>query len=264
MKKTNPVPWPQSTIIATPSLHHRGANAMLSADARIDLLREGQPGPRMFKIKQATSFAQRNSASRLLSDRYSWRGYGKAELPPDGVPNRISLSAIEEGETIGTLTVGLDGPEGLNADAAFSDLTNEIRRQGKTLCEFTKFAIDPISGTKRVLAALFHVAFIVAHRIHQCQIAVIEVNPRHVRYYERMLGFEIASDVRTNQNVKAPAVLLRGDLAYGFSQIEQFGGKLDTPEQGRSLYPYFFTIEEEIKIVVRLREAQQRRRAVVA
>ena len=44
---------------------------------------------------------------------------------------------------------------------------------------------------------------------HSFDYVVIEVNPRHVRYYERMLGFEVIGPERMNPRVEAPAVLLR-------------------------------------------------------
>ena len=36
---------------------------------------------------------------------------------------------------------------------------------------------------------LFHIAYIFARRMHDRTDLLIEVNPRHVRFYERMLGF---------------------------------------------------------------------------
>ena len=42
-----------------------------------------------------------------------------------------------------------------------------------------------------MIAALFHVAYIIAHRLRGFDALVMEVNPRHVRYYERMLGARV-------------------------------------------------------------------------
>lgn len=253
-----------NTIIASPLKQHRIAGALLTSDPRIDLLADGMPGPRLFKIKTADSFVRRNSASSLLKNRYSWRGYGAVSLPTDQASNRITLSALEDEATIGTITVGLDGAEGMNSDDIFSDENNALRAEGRKLCEFTKLAVDPISGTKRVLAALFHVAFVVAYRIRKHDTLVVEVNPRHVKYYERMLGFRVIAPPRMNRSVNAPAVLLLVDLAYSMGQVEQFGGKMELATQERSLYPFFFSIEEEIRIVTKLMAAQKAGAAVVS
>lgn len=252
-----------NTIIASPLKQHRIAGALLTSDPRIDLLADGQPGPRLFKIKTADSFVRRNSAGSLLRNRYSWRGYGAVSLPSEQQPNRITLSALEEEATIGTITVGLDGPEGMNSDDIFADENNALRAEGRKLCEFTKLAVDPISGTKRVLAAMFHVACVIAYRIRKHDTLIIEVNPRHVKYYERMLGFRVIAPARTNRTVNAPAVLLMADLPYIMGQVEQFGGKMELAETERSLYPFFFSIDEEIRIVTKLLAGQKMGAAVV-
>ncbi|HRD83684.1 MAG TPA: long-chain N-acyl amino acid synthase [Rubrivivax sp.] len=246
-----------NTIIASPLKQHRVAGALLTADPRIDLLADGNPGPRQFKIKSADSFVRRTSASLLLKNRYSWRGYQTVSLPTDQTANRITLSAVEDEATIGTITVGLDGPEGLNSEDVFGDEIAALRAEGRRVCEFTKLAVDPITGTKRVLSALFHVAYVVAHRIRKYDTLVIEVNPRHVRYYERMLGFRVIAPARMNRSVNAPAVLLVADFSYIVRQIGEFGGQPDRAADERSLYPFFFSIPEEAGILSKLLAAQK-------
>jgi len=41
----------------------------------------------------------------------------------------------------------------------------------------------------------------------------IEVNPRHVGFYQRALGFAVAAGERFCERVKAPSVLLKLELA---------------------------------------------------
>ena len=115
----------------------------------------------------------------------------------------------------------------------------------------------PTVGTKRVLAALFHVAYIVAHRIRGYDLLLIEVNPRHVRYYQRMLGFSVLSEERMNLSVKAPAVLLAVDFSYVMQQIGQFGGHPELMSSERSLYPGFFSLKEEAAILSRMQDKQR-------
>ena len=85
---------------------------------------------------------------------------------------------------------------------------------------------------------------------------VIEVNPRHVRYYQRMLGFETIGKTRHNRRVDAPAVLMRLRFSHAHEQVERFGGRPDLGLSERSLYPYFFSVAEEASIVGRLRRTQ--------
>ena len=42
--------------------------------------------------------------------------------------------------------------------------------------------------------------------------AFIEVNPRHVAFYSRALGFTVASEARFCERVRAPSVLLHLDV----------------------------------------------------
>ena len=80
----------------------------------------------------------------------------------------------------------------------------------------------------------------------------IEVNPRHAPFYRRYLGFTRMGQERVCLRVNAPAVLLRLELSYVDEQIEKLGGRLDLAPSKRSLYPYFFSKDEETGIAGRL------------
>jgi hypothetical protein len=246
-----------STLIAASLLTRRKTRSQLVEDPRIDLLPEGAPGPRRFKIKAADTASRRTLASRLIESRYGWRGYKASGVPTDEAVHRFTLVAVEYDLTIGTLTVSMDSPEGLAGDDAFGTELKALREQGRNLCEFTKLAIDPTIGSKRVLAALFHVAYIVAHRLRGYDTLVIEVNPRHVRYYERMLGLQVMGSERMNRRVRAPAVLLGCDFSHIMAQIGEFGGQPERAETERSLYPLAFSLSEEAAIMARLKSAQR-------
>jgi len=245
-----------NTIIAAEHSKNRAAQQMLASNPRLDLLPDGPAGPRQFKIKSADTTVRRFSANALLKNRYAWRGYKTVSLPDDPGVNRITLSAMEHEVTIGTITVVLDGGCGLGAEEAFAAEVASLREDGKRVCEFTKLAIDPISGTKRVIAALFHVAYIIAHRLRGYDTLVMEVNPRHVRYYERMLGARVLGEQRLNRKVNAPAVLLSIDFSYIMEQICEFGGQEDRIAEERSLYPLAFSRREEAGMIARLMQAQ--------
>jgi hypothetical protein len=246
----------RSTLIAASLLTRRKTASMLVEGARFDLLPDGPPGPRKFKIKAADSSSRRGLIEGLLRDRYAWRGYQSVALAADQSIDRFTLAAIGDDSPIGTITVCLDVGKPLGADDVFDAELTAMRREGRRLCEFTKLAIDPTTATKRVLAALFHVAYIVAHRLRGYDTLVIEVNPRHVRYYERMLGCRVVGEERLNRAVKAPAVLLAADFANIRDQIDEHGGQPERSESVRTLYPFAFSRVEEASILVRLRVAQ--------
>jgi len=211
---------------------------------------------RQFTIRTAASGPERDHASSLLQARYAWRGYRTVTLPSDQTGFRTTLSAHEGAETIGTLTLELDGPMGLAADTAFGDVIDGLRDQGCRLAEFTRLAIDPTGSSPRVLAALFHVGYIVSHRIRRYDTLLLEVNPRHARFYERMLGCRVLAEPRTHKGVDAPAVLLSARFEFIRDQIGAHGGKPELAGNTRSLYPFAFSQADEEGIMARLINAQ--------
>jgi hypothetical protein len=244
-----------NTIIAAPFEASSHMRAFLVEDSDCDWLPESGVGQRLFKIRAADTEGHRSSASILVNRRYAWRGYHStsASMPNEDEQDRITLVAVGEGETIGTISIGFDGPDGLFVDDLFSDEVDSVRNEGRAVCEFTKLAMDTEACSKRVLASLFHVAYIYAHRLKGFDSLLIEVNPRHVRFYERMLGFEIMGTQRLNLRVNAPAVLMRLDFSHTREQINRFGGNPHYAAVERSLYPHAFSVSEEAGIVGRLR-----------
>ena len=246
-----------STIFAASQLWRGAERRTLTSDLNPDLLPDGQTGPFRFKIKAAECQERRGLINRLLSSRYAWRGYQEVHLPTDPSVQRFTLTALQDGAVIGTITVGFDGAERLGAEAAFGDEIRALRRDGFKLCEFTRLAIDPSAGSKRVLAALFHVAYIVAHRLRGNDTLLMEVNPRHQRYYERMLGCQVMGDERINKSVNAPAVLMGTAFSLIRQRISCFGGQPELAAQERSLYPFAFSAAQEQTIMANM-QARQR------
>lgn len=195
----------------------------------------------------------RNSASMLINRMYAWRGYS-GDHQPSNDPNRITLTATDKGDVVGTLSIGIDSEVGLMADEVFGAELDTHRANGARLCEFTKFAFDPSVRSKTALANVFHLAVIYARDMHGCTDIIIEVNPRHRRFYERMLGFRKEGELKINTRVDAPAYLLRVNLKYVTEQISIFGGTFaaDGETEERSFYPYFFSPREERGIINRL------------
>ena len=186
----------------------------------------------------------------LLKRMYSWRGYGAHhELPL--APNCVTFTATSQEDVIGTLTLTVDSTAGLAADRTFKDEIERFRSApGAKLCELTKFAYDTSSPARPRLGALFHVIFIYGSMHYDCTDLFIEVNPRHVRFYEAMLGFTCVGEPRANKTVKAPSQLMCLNVSDIRRQIDRHasaGGKAS-----RSLYRHFFSAQEEDGIYARL------------
>ncbi|NUZ05128.1 N-acyl amino acid synthase FeeM domain-containing protein [Piscinibacter koreensis] len=216
---------------------------------------------RLFKIRAADTAGRRSSANILINRRYAWRGYSTKPLPEEQSLDRITLVASDHAATIGTMSIGFDGASGLLVEQLFGAEVDALRRAGCRICEFTQLAMDNVPGSKRVLASLFHVAYIYAYRVKGFDSLLIEVNPRHVKYYERILGFKVLGPERMNPRVNAPAVLLSLDFRHTEKQIGRFGGNPQLSSTERSLYPYAFSIAEEAGIVGRLKSAGDAPRA---
>ncbi len=236
-------PTRRSGTAAAPAEPIAAEESLVNADALIER--------KDFKIRLADTDHGRSSASMLINKMYGWRGYGDAHEVKGG-PDRITLTATDKQYLIGTITLGIDSANGLLADEVFKSEIDVVRNAGGKACELTKLAIDPSGASKLALASLFHILFIYARRLNGCTDVFIEVNPRHRRFYESMLGFVRRAEDRNNPRVNAPATLLWICLDKVERQIIEHGGTSEQDGRNRSLYPYFFSRDEEEGIYKRL------------
>jgi len=204
----------------------------------------------LFHVRLATSADGQAAASVLLRKMYAWRGYA-FEVDDHQAANQITLYAETGGVLVGTMSLCLDRAGLLPADANFRTELDGLRRDGRRLAEPSRLAIDR-GVSKHVFAALIHSSYLYARNIAGFTDYVIEVNPRHVAFYERMLGFVQFGAERSCSRVGAPAVLLRLPLDYMALQIRKFAGKRERHGDERSFYPYFFPAWDEPGITARL------------
>ena len=208
----------------------------------------------VFHIRMANSAGRREAASLLIRKMYGWRGYS-IEAGETHEANKITLYAETGGVVVGTMSLCLDSNSLLPADENFGAELDGLRVQGRRLCEPSRLAIDK-GVTKRVFASLIHSSYINAHNIHGFSDYVIEVNPRHVMFYKRMLGFADFGDERPCTRVGAPAVLLRLPLSEMGENIRKWGGLMEQHGEERSFYPYFFPVNDEPGITKRLTDGR--------
>jgi hypothetical protein len=205
-----------------------------------------------FRIRVASKARLRSRANSLIERRYAWRGYSTSPL--EGHTNgQVTVCASVDDATVATITATLDSQAGLYVGKLYPDEVAQLQREGRKLCEFTRLAVDESVRSQAILGAIFHVACIYVINLHRCTDVLIEVNPRHVRFYERMLGFERVAEERLDPSVNAPAVLMRLDLAHCAAEIARLGGLRAAKGRERSFYPYFFGPRDAERIVGRLR-----------
>lgn len=166
--------------------------------------------------KRAEQFA---AARNLVRERYASRGYevedsadARAESRPERSSQEITFLVASRQATVGTVTLGLDGAHGLRAEEAYCDVIDRYRLAGCRICELTRLALAEHVDSKAVLASLFYLAHAVGRTVHDVTDVFIEVNPRHVAFYSRVLGFVVAAGEKFCERVRAPSVLLQLEL----------------------------------------------------
>lgn len=214
-----------------------------------DAVAHGMAG-RTVSIGLADASGDRNQAESILNRAYGKRGYGSNhQIARTG--HSVTFTASAQGAMIGTLTLSVDSPRRLSVETTFPDEVGRLRASRARLCELTKFAFDPAPDSRPLLAALFHIIFMYGTQRFDCTDLLIEVNPRHVRFYEVMLGFSRLGPLRTNQSVDAPAQLMHLRVADIRTHIDNLAGNGSMP--GHSLYRYFFDWSEERRLRTRIR-----------
>lgn len=205
---------------------------------------------RNFEIQLALTPAQRLAAEGLINQMYAWRGYG-SDHRLSQADNCFTFNAVVDGKVAGTLSLTVDLKAGLAADRTFSDVLNAIRSNPeRQVCELTKFAFCQAAAPMHVIASLFHTIFIFGTQRFSCTDLFIEVNPRHIRFYEVLLGFSLVGKLRPNASVGAPSQLMRLKVSDIGQYISAHAG--GTEKTARSLYPYFLTAAQELIICERL------------
>jgi hypothetical protein len=246
---TSPVENTGETVFADRPLRFR---SLTVAEADLSVLEAPEGFHGGFKIRVAKLGGGKREAGKLVERRYAGRGYTIPARPQE--PQLSTFIAYDEGQLVGTVSVRLDSENGLSADDLYRNEIDALRGAGARICEFTRLAVDKNAASKPVLAGLFHTAYLYASVIRGCTHAVIEVNPRHVAFYDRALRFEAIGEERMNRRVDAPAVLLCAPFATIADGIARFAGKPNAPGAGRSLFLYGFPPEDEPGVLNRLRE----------
>ena len=100
--------------------------------------------------------------------------------------------------------------------------------------------------------------FLFARTLRGFDFVVIEVNPRHVGFYRRALGFDVIGAERHNPRVNAPAVLMGMSFRAIGDSLRRYAGKGARATSARNLYAYGFSPAEEAGILGRLRSLERR------
>jgi hypothetical protein len=164
---------------------------------------------------------QVEAAEDLIRRRYAWRGYALCGDAGALAAPFVTLLAQSGDEVVGTLSVRPGGAQGLLAEDAYGVEIERLRGEGRRVGELVRLAIEERGDWRPALDALVQSAYVVTRFMHALTDVVIEVNPRHVRFYQRVFGFVAAAAERFCTRVGAPSVLMLLDL-------DQFGRRLQS------------------------------------
>ncbi|MCW8130266.1 MAG: hypothetical protein KIS92_07955 [Planctomycetota bacterium] len=205
-----------------------------------------------FTVLVANARGARERAYRLARRVYAVKGFvdesSDLAQPYDLRPDTATLLAsTATGDAAGTITCVCESEDGLPCDEVFPGCLDGLRSGGRRLAEVTRLALLESQDRGRpLLVRLMNLISIYARRVAKADDFVIEVNPRHVPFYLRMLGFEVLAPERPCPRVNgAPAVLLRLDLHWQAERVRALAGTTPEGEAARSLYPHFMSFEAE-------------------
>lgn len=148
-------------------------------------------------------------ALNLVASRYCDLGYDVGQLAP-GYGETIMVAMIRD-ELAATITLRHERMGTLACKTTFPYEIEELRQTlnatAPSLIEVGRFA----TSTRLTPAALGELFLTSARTFARDGVdmdLIIEVNPKHRRFYERALGFKAISKTRHCPRVNAPAVLM--------------------------------------------------------
>lgn len=213
-------------------------------------LANSQSSTRTLAITLTSEEQSRSEALALINRRYAWRGYG-SNHKLSGLFEETTFTAQLDSNLIGTVTLATDSGNGLSVDATFPEEMQFFRRKKNIrLCELKRLAMEHGPDAKPVLAAMFHFVFLYGTNNYLGTDLVIEVNPRHAGFYERMLKFRRVGAVGRNGSVNAPSQL----MWLPVSDIDSAINNKNDSRYSNSLYKYFYCSKLEDRLMYELNE----------
>ena len=161
------------------------------------------------------------------------------------------LAQDAHGNDCATISLAFDSRNhGLPCDEIYRAETDALRAAGCKLAEVTRLAIDEsCSGAKDLLLHFFNQCYIFARIVSGHTDVLIEVNPRHVSFYEKVMRFEVAGPERPCSRVQgAPALLLRANFDAIEAAVKGTGCTGGRDAAGRRLHAYPYSKREETAV----------------
>lgn len=186
-------------------------------------------------------------ASQLVAERYKWRGYSVEKSRTTDVTYCAIDNKTSKILATATLRTARDVTD-LYCHVAFrSETTRHAALPGMRCAgEITRLAT---AGHKiHAVGCLLHVIALNAEALDVTSLFA-EVNPRHVRFYRDMLGFQVIGRLRECKRASAPAVLVH-------ALMHDIKHRLNKPKTGIYVFSLNSSEEKEVRLFFELEGAQ--------
>lgn len=251
MKKMGRLMSPTKTLSGA---QNRSARAMHQQDEDTLFWSSSSSGKPLLQLALARNASRRAQAEQLVRERHQWRCYHVVERPQAAHRGKLDTLLVldEHGAPQGTLSISLDGRDGLLCDELHGSAVQDLRIAGCRLAEVSALSVrlDPMGVL--VLAALFHAAMLYGRQVGATD-CLIEVTPDDACFFRQMFGFsQLARQASNVHHFDVPAVLMHVGIA---EVLDRFHCK------AKRAAPWFFSERAERELLSRLQGLLERNRA---
>ena len=178
-------------------------------------------------IRRATSLSELLAAYKVTHDIFVEQGYiepdptGIRVRPYEALPETATFIAVAGESVVGVTTLVVDSPLGVPCDCAFRTEIDQLRAQGRKVCEGTNWLVTKEFQRSSVLGEL--VRAVTAQALAKgCTDGLGCVSPKHAGFYEA-IGYRIIGAERSYSDTHFdPVVLVRLDLT---ALDDSYGGE---------------------------------------
>jgi hypothetical protein len=189
-------------------------------------------------VRPTVSHREVHACHELVRRMYAWRGYLTDSTNPHLARDQLTLAAWRDGELAATLTLARDNGSNLMAEALYPAEIANLRSKDRIICEYSRLAIDPVTSSTQLMEQFFRMAYELAKSHFSAKDAIVEINPRHRRFYEREIGFTQLGPLRVCPRVDAPALLLHRDMEQPHkARLRASRGHLQLPDLPIARHP---------------------------
>lgn len=207
-----------------------------------------------FTIKVANTLEEREAVFQLAYQVYLEKGYVK-ENELERLVNSYDADADTtilivkdvNNNIVGSVTLVFGGQSKLPAEKIYRQELNRLKSENEKMVEISRLVIDPnFRNSKEILVLLFNYLYIYSYYVKGYTCLVIEVNPRHIAYYNALLNFKPIGSEKPCPNVEsAPAILMYLPLKHGQGEVLRLSKITEAEKNNRTLYQYFIKPEQE-------------------